>query len=139
MSIKLLMKDYFDESEKRILSESIGLSIVATRDIPVVPRKADNWEIVTSPNRMKKEFEFESFEKMSFFINEILNYQEEVNHHAKLMIDHRKVIIEVYTHDVDDVTELDKEYAQMADDIYDDVQYINTTLDSGEKVEYTFG
>ena len=40
-----------------------------------------------------------------------------------MTVEHLKVRIEVWTHDVDDVTEVDKEFAVMSDRIYEDVQY----------------
>ena len=58
------------------------------------------------------------------FVQDLLAFQEEFNHHAKITVDHPKVIIEVYTHDVDDVTELDKEYAASADEIRKDADVL---------------
>jgi 4a-hydroxytetrahydrobiopterin dehydratase len=124
--LKNIMKEYFDnEGHSPCIADRLGMSMTLTRDVPVVAKKTEGWEIVTDPNRLKRDFEFDSYERMWNFLNELLLYQEEVQHHGKIIIDHRKVIVEVYTHDVDDVTEIDKEYAQTADDIFDDVQYIN--------------
>jgi 4a-hydroxytetrahydrobiopterin dehydratase len=68
-------------------------------------------------------FEFQTFEEMSMFLAEVLAYQEELQHHGKITVDHRKIIIEVYTHDVNDVTEIDKEYTGVIDNILKDVEY----------------
>ena len=92
--------------------------------IALVPIQAqqDTWEVVDSPKRLIKDFEFSEFTRMVDFLSELLEYQEEVNHHAKIITDYRTVRIESYTHDVDDVTELDKELANTADMIYRDVK-----------------
>ncbi len=90
----------------------------------LVPIQAqqDTWEVVESPNRLLKDFEFSAYDQMQNFLLELMQYQEEVNHHSKITVDYRTVRVESYTHDVDDVTELDKELAAMADMIYRDVQ-----------------
>jgi pterin-4a-carbinolamine dehydratase len=70
-----------------------------------------------------KTYEFDDFRKMHAFLNEVLGYQEQVGHHGKITVDHREIIIEVYTHDVNDVTELDQEYVQSVDLMHQDVQH----------------
>jgi len=116
-----IMNDYFVEvptHRKKILGESFGPT-----KLPVCPIQTNTWEVVTDPNRLMRTFEFKSASELFSFLNEVLAYQEESQHHGKITIDHRKVIIEVYTHDVNDVTEVDKEYAQVIDNILQDVDY----------------
>jgi len=57
------------------------------------------------------------------FVNEILLYENDINHLAKMTCEYPQVIIEVYTHDVNTITECDLEYARHADMIRQDVQY----------------
>ena len=52
-----------------------------------------------------------------------MDYQEQLQHHAKLTVNHRDVQVEVYTHDVNDITEIDKEFTRAADAIYDNIAY----------------
>jgi pterin-4a-carbinolamine dehydratase len=122
-SLKNMMQSYFDEvrssSDRRILGEA---SLCIPDEVPVAV-SVSTWEIVASPNRLMKTFEFDNFDATKAFLDELLNYQEDVGHHAKLTVDARKIIVEVYTHDVDDVTELDTEYAVMADAIHEDVKH----------------
>ena len=115
-----IMGDYFAEAptHKRLLGESFGMP-----EFPVCPVQTDTWEVVSDPNRLMRTFEFETANELFSFLNEVLAYQEQLQHHGKITIDHRKVIIEVYTHDVNDVTEVDKEYAQVVDNILQDVRY----------------
>ena len=91
-------------------------------DLPVSTHEA-SWAIVDSPRRLMKTFEFDGMDKKRHFILELLDYEEENNHHAKITINLDSVSVEVYTHDVNDITELDQEYASMTDDIYTDVSY----------------
>ena len=91
------------------------------RPTPVEPHQS-SWRVVESPRRLMKTYEFVSHKEMSQFVQDLLAFQEDFNHHAKITVDHPNVIIEVYTHDVDDVTELDKEYATAADEILEDAR-----------------
>ena len=113
-----------------------GLIQESRADYPVTPKSSFNWEKVSSPNRLMKKFTFDDINKMSSFISELMDYQEEVQHHAKITIDYRDVIIEVYTHDINDVTELDHEYAQFSDKLFQDVSYYSMEIETGDNYEY---
>ena len=123
--LKSLMSDYFDSSNHDTFMsspvEAIGL--ITEYSVPVIPC-VSTWEIVTDPNRLMRSFEFNDELSLKYFVCELLDYQDDVGHHAKMIIQAGKVIIEVYTHDVDDVTELDKEYASMADSIFEDISHM---------------
>jgi 4a-hydroxytetrahydrobiopterin dehydratase len=103
---------------------------------PIKPAQAFNWEKVSSPNRLMKKFTFDDFNKMSSFITELMDHQEEVQHHAKITIDYRDVIVEVYTHDINDVTELDHDFAQFSDRLFQDVSYYSMEVETGDNYEY---
>jgi pterin-4a-carbinolamine dehydratase len=119
--LKEVMSDYFDNSAQET-APVISVSFSGNRDVPVKVTR-NMWEVVASPNRLKREFEFQDYQTLKAFLDEVLEYQESIQHHAKIIVDHRAIIIEVYTHDVNDVTELDQEYAKMADQILEDVKH----------------
>ncbi len=133
-SILDVMSDYFagTTSQKQLLDESF----MSARKLPVCPVQTDTWEVVSDPNRLMRTFEFTSSGELFSFLNEVLLYQEDSQHHGKITIDHRKVIIEVYTHDVNDVTEVDKEYAQVVDNILQDVKYFSMEKEEDYNGEY---
>ena len=123
--LKEIMRDYLEDdsrSSRRLLPESMIMT-VQPPVCPITPTQKSEWEVVSDPNRLMKTFEFESYIEMKAFVSELMSYQEQVEHHGKLTVNYRDVIVEVYTHDVNDVTELDKEYAQSADQIHQDVQF----------------
>ena len=62
---------------------------------------------------------------MKYFLDNVLKVQEEMQHHAKLVILNRDILVTTYTHDIDDVTAADLELARICDEIYEDVYYIN--------------
>ena len=118
--LKEVMADYFDGAQPP--APDISINFKRTGETPIKVTK-NMWEVVASPNRLKREFVFENYQVQKSFLDELLSYQEDVQHHAKITVDYRTVIIEVYTHDVNDVTELDQEYAKMADEIFEDVKH----------------
>lgn len=106
------------------LNEISMLAIPAPEECPVQVYEG-RWETVSDPTRYKKEFKFKSQQMLIDFINEVLAYQQNTQHHGKITIDYDNVIIEVYTHDVNTVTELDQEYIHEVDNIYIDAEYSN--------------
>ena len=91
--------------------------------IRAVPRSSSDWEIVDSPRRLARSYLFQDTKTLRDFVNELLIYEEKQQHSAQISIDHHEVIIEVFTKDLNCVTELDYEYAKVADMIYQDVGY----------------
>ena len=90
--------------------------------VPIVPKKS-TWEILELPERLGKTFEFDSVRMMKYFLEELIDHQELINHHSKITVDHRSVIIETYTRGVNAVTELDKELASFCDELFSDVMF----------------
>ncbi len=111
------MGNYFEESSivsgegRKLISESV----------PLIARR-ETWQVVESPERLSKRFEFLERPRMIDFINEIMVYEDQVNHHSMIRIDHLSVDIEIYTKDINRITNLDREFAKAADEIYEDVK-----------------
>ena len=123
-----VMSGYFDDAASES-SSTISINFSGNRDVPVKVTK-NMWEVVTSPNRLKREFELQDYQTFKAFLDEVLEYQESMQHHAKITIDHYAVIIEVYTHTVNDITELDQEYSKTVDQIFEDVGHYFLSDDS---------
>ena len=79
-----------------------------------------------------KKYEFKDDLSVQSFVTEMLEFQRSFGHHAKFIIESDAVIIEVYTHDVNDVTEMDLEYAKAADQIMRDVYYYSHSEEMSE-------
>ena len=123
MKMANLMREYFEQPghEQELNFSRIGIGPSRFAALPVVA-KEKSWKLVKSPNRLMKTYEFDSFQFFMAFLDELLRYQESLQHHAKLTVEDRKVIVEIWTHDIDDVTELDHEYAKTCDNIYADTK-----------------
>lgn len=53
----------------------------------------------------------------------LMEYETKTQHNATIIVTEGEVTVEVRTKDVDQVTELDKEYANWSDELYRDVVY----------------
>lgn len=115
---------HFDENESELtlvgsLNEAMGLP----RKLPIKAPK-QTWIQTEAPNKLSRNFEFDAPNQMLFFVAEVIAYQEEINHHGKITIENNEVDIEVYTHDLNEVTGLDIKYAKEVDLIYKDARHI---------------
>jgi len=95
----------------------------ADNELPVQTQKKSKWSVLQSPERLVRNFKFDNLKIMKIFLDEMINYQNKVSHHAKMTIENAVVRIETYTHDIDMITELDKELADFSDMLYDDVKH----------------
>lgn len=124
-----IMGSYFDEDKERA---ELPLSFLSdNQKSPISPVKKD-WEVVESPRRLMKKYEFKDDLSVQSFVTEMLEFQRSFGHHAKFIVESDAVIIEVYTHDVNDVTEMDLEYAKAADQIMRDVYYYSHSEEMSE-------
>ena len=120
MKLDHLMREYFinENKEEFSLDNMRGLMSSPT---PISVEKPD-WEILENPQRLYKVFKFQSSKKLLQFLFEVLKYEDKTNHNASILIEGKSVSIDVYTHDVEAVTELDIEYSKEVKNIYLDVQ-----------------
>lgn len=108
MQLSDLMQDYFTTSTE-------------TRD-PVLQSgdTTKDWEIVDSPERLIKDYNFPTRSHALEFLRQLILFEDSAGHHAKISLENTAVRVEVYTHDINRVTEIDTEYAATADQIYID-------------------
>ena len=90
-------------------------------DAPVIA--VDRWETKGDPACLVKKYSFRRPEDRVRFVDELFTYEEEVNHNAVIIIDGASVCVKLITKTIDQVTELDKEYAKFADSLYYDIVY----------------
>jgi len=137
-SLQAIMGAYFascdDNSDGAVLLESSFLQNFNPHfDRSPVRIASSDWEVVDSPQRLMKKFKFDDTHSLKAFVVELLDFQDQVAHHGKITIQTDEVITEIYTHLIDAVTEADKEWAEMADSIYEDIKYLSPpTCDENE-------
>lgn len=120
-SVSHIMKEYFAEGEGESNRRSMtdGL-LLESHDTPIKP-DIMKWRVVTDPERFMRRFEFSTRDRLIDFLGEIFELERELNHNAKITIDHLHIDIEIYTKNVDCITEIDIEYTKAADMIFEDV------------------
>lgn len=90
-------------------------------EAPIIPM--DRWELKGDPQALVKKFTFRRMTDRTLFINQVLLYEEETNHNATIVIDGENVYVRVLTKHLDQVTEVDREYASFVDSAFKDVVY----------------
>ena len=95
-----------------------------TYDIPITAHdKHNGWQSVGNPERLIKNYVFDTMKETLYFFNELYKYQFKINHHCKITVDNLSVEVETYTHGFEGVTELDFKIKKYADDMFNEVNY----------------
>ena len=89
------------------------------KEYPIEAPKSLEWSIRENPNRLSRMFKFEDEAKMNAFVIDVLEHQSETQHHGRITIQNPQVKIEVWTHDINDITEIDLEWAKSLNEIYE--------------------
>jgi pterin-4a-carbinolamine dehydratase len=112
-----------EDDSNKFYHRHLGNVILEKRLPSELPLKSPQrtWEFLDAPRRISRKFSFEVYTDLQTFVMQILAYQERIHHHGMLKITHDSVEVEIYTHDVDDVTELDIEYSKELDLLYDEL------------------
>ena len=75
----------------------------------------NNWKEING--KLTKEFKFKNFKEALVFINKVGDQAENINHHPKITNVYSSVIIELWTHDKDTITDLDYALSGLIDTI----------------------
>ena len=118
--VSSLMEDYFSNRPRSKAPEGVIFEN-RNNDIPVVPKKKA-WEHLERPDAMQRLFSFENAKELVFFLEDIIQMQEEMRHHGKMLVDGLEVLVQISTNVVSRVTDLDVEWAAKADVIYEDIK-----------------
>jgi 4a-hydroxytetrahydrobiopterin dehydratase len=116
--------EYNDVIHGRITSGN-SIMLQHLNDTPIQPYES-NWgevpDTFAQNTAITRTFEFINFKTLHYFINETLKYQERMQHHSQITIDHNIVTIILQTKDLEEVTEIDLQMAEYLDEIYKDTQ-----------------
>ena len=89
--------------------------------LSVTPARS-SWEVVESPRRLKKTFDFAGADHRNRFVMEMLEEQDKMHHHSRMTIDENEIHVEIYTKDLNSITEVDHHLSRLADLIYADTR-----------------
>jgi pterin-4a-carbinolamine dehydratase len=90
-------------------------------DVAIIP--VEKWEKLKSPTRLRKSFKFFSQDARNRFVKKLFEYESDTQHNATITVDEGQVTLDIRTRDLDQITELDKEYAKFADLLFKDIVY----------------
>ena len=100
--------------KKNLLVETPQIS---TRNLPVRKEQENNWDTRDEPPRFYKKIKFKNHERFLNFIIALMQYEDEVKHNAKITIGYPDVIIQIWTHGLESITDMDREYCKEVDSI----------------------
>ena len=117
-SLKSIMGNYFTYRETELLREQRSMTISnAPGELPIDVKKEKSWRILNNPNRFIRTWKADNFEVYSAIVQDVLEYQNSVEHHAKIILKYPTITCEIYTHGLNDITELDIEWTDVVDKI----------------------
>lgn len=118
MNLKQVLSEYIERANRPM---DFGA-------LPIEPKEAESPVIAVErwkqiDNALVKKFQFRRDGDRDKFVFGLLDYEKQVGHNGLIVIEADKVLLKLHTHDVDRITELDKEYARFADILFKDVVY----------------
>lgn len=126
----LILSAIHKRREKESMFENLNkfLKRSPAQDYVAVPIEVDasTWQQVDHNDRicLTKIFYFSTPKHLRYFLNEVLKESERMFHHPKLMIENQEILVELYTHDINDISSLDIELSKFMDEIYSEIQLI---------------
>ncbi|MAJ31818.1 MAG: pterin-4-alpha-carbinolamine dehydratase [Flavobacteriaceae bacterium] len=70
--------------------------------------------------RLRKEMKFKNFENAISYINAVAKIAEKYNHHPTITNTYNKVTLELWTHDENEITDLDWQLTKVIDELDED-------------------
>ena len=100
--------------------EAVSITVPGLRkELPIESPANLDWNLQQNPTRLSKMYKINQEEKYNAFIVDLLEHQAETQHHARITMQFPQVKIEVWTHTLGDITEVDIEWAQAVNEIYE--------------------
>ena len=115
MKVLPLVKVHLSQVNQKFLPTETPLTPKVRQPI----RPQVRWD--SSSGVLKKTFSFDDNHQRYEFVVGLMGRELDVGHHAKILIDEKSVSVQLVTEDVDQITELDKEYAKFCDILYKDI------------------
>jgi 4a-hydroxytetrahydrobiopterin dehydratase len=102
-------------------AEELGPILIpsSTGALPIKSPEDNGWTLREDPARLTKMFSFKDEKSFNTFVIDLLELQAETAHHGRITLQYPKIKIEVWTHHLNDVTEIDLEWATAVNDIFE--------------------
>lgn len=116
--LRSLHEEFIDRARRPMSFGSLPVS-PQQPEVPIVV--VNRW--TKSDKTLLKKYYFRTKDMRNAFVKEVLEHEEEVGHHADITISEDSVSLRLQTKNIEEVTELDKEFAKWADSTYRDICY----------------
>ena len=90
------------------------------KEYPIEVKKTFEWSHRENPERLTRLFKLSVEKDFNSFIIDLLELQSETGHHGRITAQFPNIKVEIWTHDLMKITEIDLEWARKVNDIYGD-------------------
>lgn len=118
MNLKKLHEQFINNANRQMTFDNLPVN-VKKQNTPIVV--TNKWEV--NEKVLSKTFQFQRKGDKDKFVIALLEYEAETEHNAIITINGENVTLELFTKDLDKVTEIDKTYAKFADVLFKDIVY----------------
>ena len=115
------MQEYVDRSYQSSPCVPDGVRELIRVSQAVEPEPDDEWHELESPVRLRKRYRLGDRGKVLPFIEMLMEYEDQMQHHASITVEGSDVTVEVRTHDAEYLTAEDHNYTAQADAILIDL------------------
>ncbi len=116
--LRVLHEEFIDKARRPMSFGSLPVS-PQKPDVPITV--VNRW--TKSDKTLLKKYSFRTKDMRNSFVKEVFGHEEEVGHHADITISEDSVSLRLQTKNIEEITELDKEFARWADSTYRDICY----------------
>ena len=122
MNLKKIHESYIESSNRPMTFGRLPVDPKKI-ELPVIPM--EKWVLKSDPKRLVKTFRFRRAGDRNLMIKMLLDYEDKVKHTADMVVREETIRLELFTKNVEVVTEIDREYAKQADQIFKDISYFS--------------
>lgn len=122
---KLILSAIERSKNEKSIFESVSRLSNPSLDMPIDPERSE-WHVVSTYEKevLQKVFKFTNVKHLRYFVDEMLKEADRMFHHPKMTIEHLDAKVELYTHDINDISSLDIELSKFADELFSEVSIV---------------
>lgn len=128
MNVSHVMESYFREQKQPKKVDPISRAGILKENlpgsVPIVVPSEKTWELLEDPEALQRLFKFDNAVSLIYFLEDVIQLQQEMSHHGRILIDNLQVLIQINTKVMDRVTDLDVEWTRKVDEIYNETKSV---------------
>ena len=118
--LKQLHEEFISNANRPMSFDKLPIAPVPA-SVPIVA--VEKWMVQPGTKQLTKNYRFRMTPQRNDFVQGLLDYESNVQHHAVIVVEEESVKVSLITKDIDQVTSIDKEYAKFCDVLYRDIVY----------------